>query len=175
MKLLSLLASIALSAAAGSAAAQSASTDRVAIAGPAPEARSAPRSQTTGIQIPTPLKRENPRYPRAAFRRGIEGSVLLDFSVDADGHVVAPRVVDATPPGVFDRAALDAVSEWTYQPLGVETKGMRIRVTFRMHERARHAPSPPPSAIVRRDPSHVDVASDSVAAQLPSPALDAAR
>jgi len=156
MKLFSLLASIALTAAAGSAAAQNAVTDRA----------------SAEIQIPKPLERGDPRYPHAAFRRRIEGSVLLEFSVDADGHVVAPRVVDATPPGVFERAALDAVSEWTYQPLGVETKGMNVRVTFRTREHARRAPSPPSATLVRGDSSHAGVASDSVAEQLPTPALD---
>src|SRR5262245_17375646 len=101
MKLISLLASIVLSTAAGSAGAQDAVTDPGAIAGSAIVDRIAPRAPTCGeIQIPKPLERRNPEYPHAALRRGIEGSVLLEFSVDAGGHVVAPRVIDATPPGV---------------------------------------------------------------------------
>jgi TonB family protein len=171
MKLVSLLASIVLSTAAGSATAQNAVTDRVATAGPAIDDRSAPRPPTSAeIQLPEPLKRGNPKYPHTAFRKGIEGSVLLEFSVDADGHVVAPRVVDATPPGVFERAALDAVSEWSYQPLGIETKGMKVRLTFRKRGHAPWTPTPPSSTIVRGDPSPASVASGSLAEQLPMPA-----
>lgn len=152
MKLVSLLASIALSTAAGSATAQNAVTDRAAIAGLAIDNRSAPRPPTSAdTPIPKPLKRGNPKYPHAALRKGIEGSVLLEFSVDADGRVVAPRVVDATPPGVFERAALDAVSDWSYQPLGIETKGMKVRLTFRRRGDARRTPTPPSSTIVRGD------------------------
>jgi TonB family protein len=171
MKLVSLLASIVLSTAAGSATAQNVVPDRAAIAGSAIDHRSALRPpRSAEIQLPKPLKRGNPRYPNAAFRKGIEGSVLLEFSVDADGHVVAPGVVDATPPGVFERAALDAVSGWSYQPLGVETKGMRVRLTFRKRGYARWTPTPPSSTIVRGDPSPASVASDSLAQQLPTPA-----
>ena len=171
MKLVSLLASIVLSAAAGSATAQNAVTAAAAIAESAIDHQSASRPATSAeIQLPKPLKRGNPKYPHAAFRKGIEGSVLLEFSVDADGRVGAPRVVDATPPGVFERAALDAVSEWSYQPLGVETKGMKVRLTFRKRGYARWTPTLPSSTIVRGNPSPASVASDFLAEQLPTPA-----
>ena len=152
MRLVSLLAFITLSTAAGSATAQSALVDHAA--------------------IPRPLERANPRYPRAAFRQRIEGSVLVVFSVAADGHVVEPRVLDSTPPGVFERAALDAVSAWTYEALGVETKGMKVRLTFRRRGDARPQPAPPSSAIVRGVASPPGVARDSVAQHIPAPALD---
>jgi TonB family protein len=155
MRLVSLLVSIVLSTAAGSgsAMAQNAVTDLAAIAGSGIDNPGAPRPPTRAeIQIPKPLERANPRYPYSALRKGIEGSVLLEFSVDADGRVVAPRVVEATPPGVFERAALDAVSEWSYQPLGVETKGMKVRLNFRKRNHPRQTPTPPPQTIVRGDP-----------------------
>jgi len=171
MKLVSLLASIVLSAAAGSATAQNAATDRAAGTAPAIDDPSAPRPPMSAeIRIPQALHRGNPRYPHAAFRKGIEGSVLLEFSVDAGGRVVAPRVVDATPTGIFERSALEAVSEWTYQPLGIETKGMKVRLTFRKRGHAPWTPTPAPSTIVRGDSLAASVASSSLAEQLPAPA-----
>jgi TonB family protein len=171
MKSTSLLAAILLSAVASSATAQNAVSDLSAFNSASIDNRSVPQPQTSAeIKIPKPLKRGNPRYPYPAFRKGIEGSVLLEFSVDADGHVVAPRVVDATPPGVFEHAALDAVSAWTYQPLGVETKGKKVRLTFRKRRDARPNPTPPSSTVVREDPSRAREASDSLADQLPTPA-----
>src|SRR5262245_40787914 len=168
MKLLSLLASIALSTAAASATAQNAVADRAAIAGPAIDDRSPPGPPTsTEIRIPEPLERGHPKYPHAAFRKGVEGSVLLEFSVDADGHVMAPRVVDATPSGVFERAALDAVSKWSYEPLGTETDGMKIRLTFRKRGHAPWTPTSTSSDIVRRDQSPFRVGFEPVADQLP--------
>jgi len=161
MKLVSRFAVIVLATVAGNAAAQNAVTDRVAMTGPSAGDLSASRPPTSAeIQIPRPLERRNPRYPRAAFRQGIEGSVLLEFSVDADGHVVAARVLESTPPGVFEHAALDAVSAWTYQPLGIETKDMKVRLTFRMRGDAQSKPTPPSPTLVREDDSHERVASE---------------
>ena len=173
MKVFAPVAFVTLSFAAGSAMAQIAMTDRPAITRSILDDRSAPRPpMSADIRFPMPLERGNPRYPRAALRRGIEGSVLLEFSVAADGHVVAPRVVDATPPGVFERAALDAVSAWSYRPLGVETNGMKVRLTFRKRGNVRRTPAPPSSTLVREDSSPAWIAPDSVAEQLPTEAPD---
>jgi protein TonB len=80
---------------------------------------------------PKPVTRAKPEYPRRALRRGVEGSVLLEFSVDADGNVVSPRVLEARPRGVFDAAALEAVSKWKYEALGAESSALQVRLTFR--------------------------------------------
>lgn len=80
---------------------------------------------------PTPITRESPAYPFGALSRGVEGSVLLEYTVDERGRVVSPRVLEATPPGVFDRAALKALSRWRYEPPGAESTIMKVRLTFR--------------------------------------------
>ncbi|HEU0152663.1 MAG TPA: energy transducer TonB, partial [Arenimonas sp.] len=58
-----------------------------------------------------------PRYPLTAMRRKLEGQVTLEFTVQADGSVSGARVISADPPGVFDEAALVAVSRWRFEPL----------------------------------------------------------
>lgn len=177
MKLVSLLASIALGAAVP-AAAQNAVRDTAAFVGPAISNASAPRPPVSAeirhSVIPRPIKRGDPAYPRAALREGIDGSVLLEFSVDGRGHVVAPRVLEATPPGVFESAALEAVSGWHYESLGTETKSMKIRLTFRKRGRAPWATEPPSSTATAGINSPVGVAPDSVAGNLPPPAPPAA-
>ena len=50
--------------------------------------------------------------------------------MDKSGRVVAPRVLEATPPGVFDRAALHALSRWRYHPHDGAAKLMKVRLTF---------------------------------------------
>ena len=75
---------------------------------------------------------ETPAYPFAALHRGVEGSVLLEYTVDERGRVVAPRVLEAKPPGVFDGAALRALSRWRYEPAGnAEPQTMKVKLTFR--------------------------------------------
>ena len=83
------------------------------------------------ISAPKPLSRANPEYPRAALRRGVEGSVLLEFSVDGSGNVVSPRVIEARPRGVFEAAALEALAKWKYEALGAESSPHQVRLTFR--------------------------------------------
>ena len=79
---------------------------------------------------PTPVKKEAPEYPRGAQARGIEGAVTLGFSVDENGNVVSPHVVDATPPGVFDSAAIQALSKWKFTP--VKADNLQVKLTFKL-------------------------------------------
>ena len=63
------------------------------------------------------LVRVLPRYPARALSRGVEGWVLLAFTIDALGVPINPVVIDADPQGIFDRAALQAVRKWKYRPM----------------------------------------------------------
>ncbi|MDQ2701690.1 MAG: energy transducer TonB, partial [Pseudomonadota bacterium] len=45
------------------------------------------------------------------------GSVEVEFTVAVDGTVSNARVVNADPPRVFDREALQAVNRWRFQPV----------------------------------------------------------
>ena len=98
----------------------------VLFTGPLPASADMPATSA-----PKPLVRAKPAYPRAALRRGVEGSVLLEFSVDANGDVVSPRVLESRPRGVFDEAALEALSKWKYEALGARTSPIQVRLTFR--------------------------------------------
>jgi protein TonB len=96
----------------------------VAAAGPA-----------SAVSAPTPLERESPVYPKGAQKRGIEGWVLLEFTVDEHGDVISPRIIESSPPGVFDSAALKALTEWKYTPAkmgttAVATPGLRVKLNF---------------------------------------------
>lgn len=66
-----------------------------------------------------PLIRVAPEYPAEAARRGIEGWVLMEFTITVEGKVRDPRVVDNHPSTIFDRAARKAVLQWRYVPLSV--------------------------------------------------------
>ncbi|WP_297733518.1 energy transducer TonB [uncultured Maricaulis sp.] len=75
-----------------------------------------------------------PEYPRGAERRGIEGTVRVSYSIDADGRVVNAEVVEATPEGVFDRAALAAIEAWRYAPAAAQTDGHSRELEFRLND-----------------------------------------
>ena len=74
-------------------------------------------------------------YPRRAQSRGIEGFVIVEFVVTKTGAVNQAIVVKAEPEGVFDRAALDAVTKFKYKPrvvdgVAMEVAGVQNRITF---------------------------------------------
>jgi protein TonB len=64
-----------------------------------------------------PLTMLPPQYPPSARMRRIEGWVDVLFTVNADGSVSDPVVIDSEPPNVFDRAATDAALRWRFRPV----------------------------------------------------------
>lgn len=72
-----------------------------------------------------------PAYPPLARGRGMEGEVLLGFTIDPNGRVVDPHVVSADPPGTFERAALAAAVKWRFEPGPDATSGSR-RLRFQL-------------------------------------------
>ena len=79
-------------------------------------ARTAAASKPTAADL-RPLSMPGPEYPRDALRAGKSGEVLVEYTVGTDGSVTAARVVNSNPGRVFDRAALDAVQRWRFQPI----------------------------------------------------------
>lgn len=64
-----------------------------------------------------PLSTPAPRFPPDAYRSRTSGEVQVEFTVGVDGSVTSARVVRSEPRRVFDRAAIDAVEEWRFQPI----------------------------------------------------------
>jgi protein TonB len=64
---------------------------------------------------PLPLVRVEPQYPPQAARRGLEGWVHVRFTITTAGTVEGAEVVKSSH-GMFERAALEAVGKWKYQP-----------------------------------------------------------
>ena len=72
-----------------------------------------------------PLVRINPQYPRAELLSGVEVYVKVRFTVNEDGTVSKPRVVESRPPRVFDRAALTAIKKWKFRPKVINGVAMK--------------------------------------------------
>jgi len=77
-----------------------------------------------------PLTPLNPTYPSAARSRGIEGIVVVEFSVDATGRTRDSVVVEAEPEGVFEDTVLRAVRQWRFSP-ALHEDGHTVAVRFR--------------------------------------------
>ena len=71
-----------------------------------------------------------PKYPWKARRKGLEGYVRLEFSLDEKGQVENVAVIDAYPEKVFDRAAMKAMKKWKFAIADDFDLDTRIRKTF---------------------------------------------
>ena len=77
-----------------------------------------------------------PIYPAKAEQSGIEGWVELDFTVTDAGNVADIAVHGASPSGVFESAAIRALSQWRYKPVLKDSSPVaqraRIRIRFQL-------------------------------------------
>ncbi len=85
-----------------------------------------------------PIVKVAPQYPRRALKRGLEGDVILEYTVTKQGSVRSPAVLQSTDP-VFNKAAIDSALRYKYKPRVIngqaqEVPGVRTRIKFRMNK-----------------------------------------
>jgi protein TonB len=73
-----------------------------------------------------PIVKVAPVYPPRAMQRGLEGWVLVEFTVTASGTVRDVGAVDADPKGVFEDAAIEAAQKFRYKPRVVAGKAVDV-------------------------------------------------
>ena len=61
-----------------------------------------------------------PIYPREAAIQGTEGWVKIEFTITETGMVKNPKIIDANPSRIFNRAAIRAILKWKFKPRVVE-------------------------------------------------------
>ncbi|MBS0580045.1 MAG: TonB family protein [Proteobacteria bacterium] len=67
-----------------------------------------------------------PDYPESALAQHIAGSVLVQYTVDVNGETRDIKVLESSPPGVFDRAATNAIRRWRYAPMLVNGTAVQV-------------------------------------------------
>jgi len=81
----------------------------------------AAQSQVTSSAVGgTLLRKVQPVYPAQAIAQHLEGSVVLQATVAADGKVQEVTVLRGDP--LLARAATDAVRQWQYEPFRADGK-----------------------------------------------------
>jgi len=86
-----------------------------------------------------PIVKVAPVYPRRAVDRGIEGYVIVEFTVTKTGAVRDPRVVEYDPSTIFNKAALAAALKFKYKPRivngeAIEVHGVLNKITFKLED-----------------------------------------
>ena len=81
---------------------------------PPPPPPQAPVRVGGAIKQPTKLKNVPPVYPPIAQSARVQGVVIIEATIGADGKVKDAKVLRSIP--LLDQAALDAVKQWVFTP-----------------------------------------------------------
>jgi protein TonB len=81
-----------------------------------------------------PIVKVAPVYPARAAARGLEGYVIVEYTVTKTGTTKDVHVVKSTS-SLFDRAAIESARKYKYKPRvvngePVEVPGVRTKITF---------------------------------------------
>ena len=109
----------------------------------APQEKTSPAEPTAALKGPAqtsvrqaiPIYKENPlpHYPKAARRRGYEGTTLLEVLVNREGTVDDVRLALSSGYAMLDRAAKASVRKWVFIPAmrGNEKVVMWVKIPIR--------------------------------------------
>ncbi|MCC6920570.1 MAG: TonB family protein [Alphaproteobacteria bacterium] len=104
-----------------------------------PDCQSLPRdggSAHAPISVPVapkPVTRVQPVYPPPALAEEMEGEVQIWLDIFSDGSASPICIYGGTPPGWFEKAALEAVEQWRFQPrTGMGRYGVTVK--FKMED-----------------------------------------
>ncbi|MBY6204783.1 energy transducer TonB [Halomonas denitrificans] len=82
---------------------------------------------------PRPTYQAPVEYPRTARARGQQGYVVLSLLISAAGEIEKVQVLEASPAGVFDQAAIEGVRNWRFEP--AQYQGRNVKVWARQRVR----------------------------------------
>lgn len=97
------------------------------IAGPA---AAEPLRVSGDVTAPRIVGKVPPEYPASAREARIEGTVVLNTVIDEQGRVRNPTVGESSGNADLDRAAVDAVAQWTFQPATLRGEPVEVYYTL---------------------------------------------
>lgn len=86
-----------------------------------------------------PLERVAPHYPEAAAKRGEDGWAQVSYVIGTDGKVKNAVVLNSSGYKGFERAALNAVKNWQFEPAvangeTIEQCDNSVKIKFLLHQ-----------------------------------------
>jgi TonB family protein len=79
-----------------------------------------------GGALPAPRRLDIPQYPKEAQDSGLQGTILIEVSLNEAGVMTGARVLRSVP--LLDEAALDAVRNWHYGPTLVDGRAVPVKL-----------------------------------------------
>jgi len=80
---------------------------------------------------PMPIEIIEPRYPREAAEKSIEGFVEFEFNLDSQGYPYEIKVIDSKPELMFRDSAINALRQWRFKTDRGQT-GLRYTMEFKL-------------------------------------------
>jgi protein TonB len=77
------------------------------------------------VKAPIVIHRIEPVYTRDALKSRVAGIGIVEAVIDRTGHVSQVNVLKPLPFGL-DRAAVDAVKQWTFRPATLNGKPVNV-------------------------------------------------
>ena len=87
------------------------------------------------IRQPMKMRDVDPVYPPIAQAARVQGIVIIEATISADGRVMNARILRSMP--LLDQAALDAVRQWEYTPTLLNGVPVPVVMTVTVHSRCR--------------------------------------
>lgn len=79
------------------------------------------------VQGPKKIVDVRPVYPEEARKERVQGTIIVEMVIGADGKVTKARVLRSVP--ALDQAALDAVTKWEFEPMLVKGQAVPVVIT----------------------------------------------
>ncbi|WP_440885879.1 energy transducer TonB [Vibrio campbellii] len=108
---------------------------------PVQQQQAAPANQSKGasaqpVMIDQPAfvsQPVQPRYPRSARKRGIEGVALYEVWLDANGNQIKQVLIESSGAQMLDVSALRAIKQWQFSPhiSGGQKVAHRVQIPVR--------------------------------------------
>ncbi|MEF1306628.1 energy transducer TonB, partial [Vibrio owensii] len=106
-----------------------------------PQQKATPTEQSKGatsqpVMIDQPAfvsQPVQPRYPRSARKRGIEGVALYEVWLDENGNQVKQVLIESSGAEMLDVSALRAIKQWQFSPhiSGGQKVAHRVQIPVR--------------------------------------------
>ena len=106
-------------------------------------AKTTARSTGPCATAPRPVTKTNPTYPEKARQKRKQGTVTLGLTVTKDGSATGVHVVNSVDKDI-DQAAIDAVSQWKFEPGTYQGNPVDVELTVQVNFRL--STSPPQNA-----------------------------
>jgi TonB family protein len=89
------------------------------------------------LKPPSVAKRVDPKWPSKTLNNLVEGTILMEVTIGADGKPSDPRIVDDIGAPMLAYATSEAVRQWTFTPATANGKPFATRFRVGMQYKVR--------------------------------------